>query len=199
VGDGLVLQLSTEAVGRYSSENQMDLVREVRPEAVSLALQELCPSPAREGRALEFFNWLAEEGIWVQYILYRPEQLVRLEDMRRRGVLGSSRPSCLLVLGNYAEQRPGSNSDLQGFLSVPGKDHFDWSACCFGASEQRVMRQVVRAGGQVRLGFENNFTLPNGLPARSNTQLIREFVGSLPKSAPRPATAEEVRSAFMQN
>ncbi|MGI9201132.1 MAG: 3-keto-5-aminohexanoate cleavage protein, partial [Woeseiaceae bacterium] len=39
VGDDLVIQVTTEAVGKYSSEQQIDLVRALRPEAVSLALR----------------------------------------------------------------------------------------------------------------------------------------------------------------
>ncbi len=43
VGDELILQVTTEAVGAYGRQQQMALVRELRPEAVSLALRELCP------------------------------------------------------------------------------------------------------------------------------------------------------------
>ncbi len=41
VGDDLVLQITSESLGRYRPEEQMAVVRATRPEAVSLALREL--------------------------------------------------------------------------------------------------------------------------------------------------------------
>jgi uncharacterized protein (DUF849 family) len=38
LGERLVIQITTEAVGRYTPAEQMRVVRELRPEAVSLAL-----------------------------------------------------------------------------------------------------------------------------------------------------------------
>ncbi|MHA1571267.1 MAG: 3-keto-5-aminohexanoate cleavage protein, partial [Alphaproteobacteria bacterium] len=40
-GGDLVIQITTESVGLYQPEQQMALVREVRPEFVSLAIREL--------------------------------------------------------------------------------------------------------------------------------------------------------------
>ena len=65
VGDRLVAQVTTEALGRYDRHQQMTLVRKLQPEAVSLALRELCPhASTEEGDLLtgtEFcneFDWL---------------------------------------------------------------------------------------------------------------------------------------------
>ena len=48
VGDRLVIQITSEALGIYQPAEQMDVVREVRPEAVSLALRELLPDESHE-------------------------------------------------------------------------------------------------------------------------------------------------------
>src|SRR5688572_33343529 len=53
VGDDLVLQITSESLGRYRAEEQMAVVRETRPEAVSLALRELSPDAAAEPRSEE--------------------------------------------------------------------------------------------------------------------------------------------------
>ncbi|MGI9271817.1 MAG: 3-keto-5-aminohexanoate cleavage protein, partial [Woeseiaceae bacterium] len=58
VGDELVIQVTTEAVGQYTSEQQMSVVRELKPEAVSIALREICPTDSDEVRAAEFFAWM---------------------------------------------------------------------------------------------------------------------------------------------
>jgi 3-keto-5-aminohexanoate cleavage enzyme len=54
VGERMVVQTTTEAVGRYSPEEQMKAVRELRPEAVSLGLRELIPQDGDPGEAAAF-------------------------------------------------------------------------------------------------------------------------------------------------
>ena len=56
----MVIQVTTEAVGRYSPAEQMATVRALRPEAVSLALRELVPDAASEPDARAFFSFMAE-------------------------------------------------------------------------------------------------------------------------------------------
>ena len=51
VGDRLVVQITSEAAGRYVAPEQMAVVRAVRPEAVSLALREIVADAASEAAA----------------------------------------------------------------------------------------------------------------------------------------------------
>jgi 3-keto-5-aminohexanoate cleavage enzyme len=53
-----VIQVTTEAVGRYTPAEQMATVRALRPEAVSLALRELIPDAAAEAPARDFLAWM---------------------------------------------------------------------------------------------------------------------------------------------
>ena len=48
VGGELIIQVTTEAVGIYTPAQQMAMVQELEPEAVSLAVRELCPDDAHE-------------------------------------------------------------------------------------------------------------------------------------------------------
>lgn len=196
VGDDLVLQVTTEAVGRYRPPQQMALVRELRPEAVSLALPELCPDEAAEAAAGEFFRWVHEAGIWAQYILYSPAQLQRFDRLRRQGFFGTPTPFCLFVLGRYADGVPGDEAGLAAFLDAVDCDEFPWAVCCFGPREGAVMQAAARAGGHVRLGFENNLVRTDGSPAADNAELIRDFTAAL-GDARQPATAAGIRAAFM--
>ena len=136
-GDALIVQVTTEAIGRYSADEQMAVVRELRPEAVSLALRELCPDPAAETAAAAFFAWLVAERIWPQYILHSAADLERFEALRRRGLFADDQPSCLLVLGRYGEQQHGEPAELDTLLPSldPG---LSWSVCCFGPREHDV-------------------------------------------------------------
>lgn len=196
VGDRLVLQATTEAVGIYSAEQQMAMVRELRPEAVSLALRELCPSEQVIPQAGAFFSWCLSEGIWPQYILYSPEEVARFEGLRRLGVFGEDHPSALFVLGRYASDLTGNPDDLELFLEAAGTVDFPWACCCFGRTELDAMKASAQLGGHVRIGFENNLHMENGKMAADNAALIAGFVNILPPSGRRPATAQEVRETF---
>ena len=196
-GNALILQVTTEAMGRYTREEQMSLVRELRPEAVSLALRELCPDGDAEPAAAAFFAWLVSERIWPQYILYSVEDVRRFERLRRRGVFAEEHPSCLLVLGRYADQQAGDPAELDVLLSSADHQCFPWSVCCFGPREQQAMLAALGKGGHVRLGFENNLLLADGLPAADNATLVTQFTAATEKSPRRPASADEVRDAFI--
>ncbi|MEX2495774.1 MAG: 3-keto-5-aminohexanoate cleavage protein [Woeseia sp.] len=195
-GDGLILQITTESVGEYAADEQMALVKELRPEAVSLALRELYPDSHGETQAADFFAWLVSERIWPQYILYSAEEMRRFEGLRRRGVFAEEHPSCLLVLGRYADRQQGDPEELQAMLSAADCDLFPWSACCFGRHEQEAMLVALEKGGHVRIGFENNLLLADGSRASDNAALISQFTAAARKSARRPASADEVRAAL---
>ena len=196
VADKLIVQVTTEAVGRYSSDEQMALVRELRPEAVSLALREICPAGSDEAATADLFAWMAREQVWPQIILYSIEDVQRFDAMRRRGVFSDDRPFTMLVLGKYGSAEPGSRADLDVLLGAADPTSFPWATCCFGPNENDVMLAATAAGGHVRLGFENNLHMPDGSLAAENAALIRQYVYDAADLGRRPATAEEIRIAF---
>jgi 3-keto-5-aminohexanoate cleavage enzyme len=196
VGDDLILQVTTEAVGLYSTSEQMAIVRKLKPEAVSLALREICPDPRDEKAAVEFFEWMHDEQIWPQYIVYSVGELERFDAMRHRGVFGSDMPFVMLVLGNYADGRAGEVSDLDAMLDRVDGTAFPWSVCCFGPNENAVMLAAEARGGHVRIGFENNIVMADGGIARDNAALVRQFTAESNALVRSLANAAEVRAAF---
>ena len=196
VADRLVIQVTTEAVGRYDRRQQMELVRKLRPEAASLALRELCPDTAAEAEAGEFFRELVETGTWPQFILYSPTEAVRFERLRQEGFFGTSKPFALFVLGRYSDSLQGDPSELDTFLEALETDAFPWAICCFGPAEAVAVGRAAEKGGHVRIGFENNQVLPDGVVARDNAQLVAAELKLLEQSvaAQRPiASAGWVR------
>ena len=197
VGDALVLQITTESVGRYARDEQMAMVRSVRPEAVSLALRELCPDDKAEVQAAAFFAWLRKENIWPQYILYSAEEVERFDAMRQRGVFGEEWPFCLFVMGRYSEALEGSLPELVAMRAATDCSEFPWAVCCFGQMENEAMLEATGAGGHVRIGFENNLCLHDGTVARDNAQLIRQYRSSAASYGRHPATADDIRNECM--
>lgn len=192
VGDSLIIQVTSESVGRYDRFEQMAMVRELRPEAVSLALRELCPGDAALPEATEFYAWLQREEIWAQHILYTVEDVARFDALRRQGVFAEEHPWCLLVLGNYAAGRDGSAAEFSKLMAAADLSQVPWSVCCFGPWEHQAALAACREGGHVRLGFENNLLRADGRPAQSNAELVSDFVTAMPVGR-KPITAEGLR------
>lgn len=197
VGHDLVIQITTEAVGLYGPDEQMAVVRALRPEAASCALRELCPDPTHEATYGAFLRDCADAGAQVQHILYDDRDAGRFMDLWRRGVVPGAAPLVLLVLGRYGDDAAGDPATLGPRLSAFGDTGVRrpcWSVCAFGPVEHQIALAATRHGGHARLGFENNLWRQDGTLARTNAQLIADFAAALARDGRRPATAAEIRS-----
>jgi uncharacterized protein (DUF849 family) len=179
VGDHLVIQITSEALGIYKPEEQMAVVRATRPEAVSLALRELVPDDASEPAFAEFVNWLRRERIVPQIILYTPKEATRLDTMRRRGLVPFERIPVLYVLGRYTVGQTSRPADLLPFLAPDQPNFTNWMVCAFGRHEAACVTSAALLGSHGRVGFENNILLPDGAVAGSNAELIAPTVQAL--------------------
>jgi uncharacterized protein (DUF849 family) len=192
-GDALIVQITTEAVGRYTRQEQMALVRELRPAAVSIALRELAPDAAAETEALEFYAWAEANGVGVQHIVYFPEEAARLAAV----TAGFSRKPAhaLFVLGRYTSDQESDQEDLPPFLDC-WPEGWPWTVCAFGRRERDCLAGAIRLGGHVRVGFENNLLRPDGTPAASNAEQVAG-IRDAAIAAGRPlATTSQARALY---
>ena len=174
-GEELIIQITTEAVGSYTREEQMRAVIEVRPEAVSLAIRELCPPDTNEKSAAEFFSYLHREKIAPQYILYSKEDILHFANLLERGIIPDEKISVLLVLGRYSENQESNPADLEPLVRALPPIH-NWSLCAFGASETACMLEAIGRGGHCRVGFENNLFMSDGSLAQDNAALVSSVI-----------------------
>jgi uncharacterized protein (DUF849 family) len=179
LGDEMIIQVTTEALGIYSPDQQIQMVRDLRPEAVSLAVRELCPEGADERASAEFFHWLQQESIAPQYVLYSPEDVQRFDALRQRGIIPADHRSVLYVLGRYSASGDSDPDDILPMMDAAGDINLLWSVCAFGASEYSCMLKAAQLGGHCRVGFENNMTLNTGEAAPDNQSLVAQLAGKL--------------------
>lgn len=172
VGERLVIQITSEALGIYRPGEQMQVVRDVRPEAVSLALRELAPDEAHEPSFGAFLEWLRKEGVAPQIILYSPEEALRLAALQKRGLIPFENLPVLYVLGRYTAAQTSRPADLLPFLGAGMPVFTHWMACAFGRHETACVAAGALLGGHMRVGFENNFFLPSGVQASANQDLV---------------------------
>lgn len=195
VGDALVVQITTEAAGRYERAAQMALVRDVRPEAASIALREVVPDVASESDTGAFFAWLRRARVMPQLILYSPQDVARYRDLRARGVIPEGRDFVLFVLGRYAAGQASEPADLLPFLAAHDGTT-PWAVCAFGPREAACALTAAALGGHMRVGFENNLLLPDGTVAPDNAALVRNAAAGAALCGRGLASADAIRAMF---
>ena len=179
-GGKMLVQITTEAVGHYSPQQQRDVVRAVMPEAVSIALGEMIPNASEEQNASELYGFLLKEAVAVQHIIYDVGGIEKFADFVRRGIVQGDQHSLLFPLGRYTE---GQQSDPQSLLPFLIKldeqglrKNCEWAICAFGVAETRSLTAAMAFGGKVRVGFENNLHHADGSIAANNTERVAAIV-----------------------
>jgi 3-keto-5-aminohexanoate cleavage enzyme len=195
VGDRLLIQVTTEAVGRYSSQQQMALIRDLHPEAASIALRELVPDESMLSQVASFLEWALREGVALQYIVYDAEEARRLVSWVRAGIVPHAAPNTLFVLGRYTAGQQSAPLQLLPFLQDWPLD-WPWSVCAFGESEALCMAAAIGLGGHARVGFENNLHGPDGRLAGRNADLVANVADIARRSGRGPASAALAREIY---
>jgi uncharacterized protein (DUF849 family) len=172
----LPVQITTEAVGKFSPEEQFEVVKLVQPEAASVALIEMMPNIKDPRLAQNFYNFANENNVQIQHILYSVEDLKLFKKAIKLNVIPKNNLQVLYVLGRYDKNFQSKKEDLDLFLEEHKNiiSAIDWGICAFGIAETDCLIKSNLHGGKVRVGFENNFYNQNGTLASSNAERVAE-------------------------
>ena len=195
VGEQLIIQATSEAVGIYSRHEQMAMVKELRPEAISLALRELCPSDDDLSEMAEFIAWMTAERIFPQYILYDETDYNRFEAYKQQGIFMDDSPFSLFVLGRQANAAE-SERNAQRLKDITKQAQSPWALCGFSENEKDCIHHAANNQGHIRVGFENNIWRSQTELLSDSAEMIRHCV-SVAKDANRPvASVDDVKNLF---
>ncbi len=180
------VQITTEAVGMYTPAQQRALVEAVAPVGVSVALGEMLADGDLDAAGRFYFR-ARERDIDVQHIVYTPDEIIKIEHLIATGVIPGGELSLLFVLGRYAEDQQSEAKMLVPFVdavkSTGLQPNVRFMVCAFGREETACLLAAARAGGDCRVGFENNFFNYDGSLARDNAERVQDLVRML-NSAP---------------
>ncbi|MCW9034677.1 MAG: 3-keto-5-aminohexanoate cleavage protein [Rhodospirillales bacterium] len=198
IGDELVIQVTTEAVGHYTPHEQMEMVCNLQPEAVSLALKELIPDAQYEAGFSNFLKWLDIKGVASQFILYDEKDVELFASLNEKGIFRRSSDWVLFVLGKYQEGQGSDPRQLDTFLSIwnAKRQTHSWGFCAFGSEEINCALAGAVKGGHPRIGFENNLRRPDGVLLHSNGESVRTLSEALKSQNRVIASVKEARKAM---
>jgi uncharacterized protein (DUF849 family) len=195
VGPAMVLQVTSEAAGRYQAPAQIAMVQALRPEAVSIGLREIDKPEIGDHGLGDFFGWLARERVMTQVILYDAADVGRWQALRARGVVPDAPWFLLFVLGRYSAGQTSSPRDLLPFLAAHQGPE-PWAVCAFGATENACVTAAAALGGHARVGFENNLLRKDGSLAPDNTALVRQAAEAAAALGRPLASGDDIRQRF---
>ena len=200
----IVINFSTGAVG-VPLEERLEYVKGVGPEIAALNMGSMNYAKYSENRGEFVFDMIFENPFDEIHEL--------LEGMNDAGVtpelecfdtghIGNTRP----LLKDGVLERPFHVSLIMGVLGgIPATienlahqvrqlpDDCTWQVIGISQDQWPLVSGALSMGGNVRVGLEDNFYLPNGEMAESNAELV-EAAADLAETVGRePATPDEAR------
>lgn len=174
------VQITTEAAGVFDVATQAACVFDLRPDWISLSVREMARDVPRAAR---LYAEAKEMGCRVQHILFDDADMVLLEEWRSDGTIPETSLEVIHVLGRY-EDGPPSDPDLVADRLAPLKGKSRQMLCAFGQMEHACLIQAALDGADLRVGFENSFTAPDGTTWASNAASVAALIDSLKHAIP---------------
>ena len=176
----MAVQITTESAGKYSPAEQRKLLCELRPAWASVSLAEML-SDGDIKSAARLYRRAAENKTRLQHILYAPQEVARLANCIKDKTIPNDDLSVLFVLGKYAPPTNGAPEMLSPFLDAmrAARLRASFMACAFGKNETACLLAAAKAGGDCRVGFENNLQNRDGSIAANNAERVAEIAALL--------------------
>ncbi|MBX2838190.1 MAG: 3-keto-5-aminohexanoate cleavage protein [Gammaproteobacteria bacterium] len=192
LGKNFPVQVTTEAVGRYSTDEQMQLVRDLKPRYISAAVREFIPDDSDVNAAADFYRWCVQNQVGVQHIIYDDNDLQRYFDYKTAEVIPLEHQSVLIVLGRYVKDQLSDPSLVDHFAKALEGHDLRWMLCAFGHTETQCLVKGAQHGAGCRVGFENNRLHPDQTIAESNEERVATLLSEIKASTVSLATEEDI-------
>lgn len=170
------VQITTEAAGLFDVETQLITLSELRPRAASICVKDIARAPELAARV---YGTCAEAGTHVQHILFTPEEQAQLIAWEVAGIVQAEQRDVIHVLGQYTPPVDASPAGVSALSTRQADRPGRWMVCAFGPQEHAVLLATAAAGGDLRVGFENNLAAPDGALAESTAANVAALRAAL--------------------
>jgi 3-keto-5-aminohexanoate cleavage enzyme len=206
--DDVIINYSTGAIG-VPLEKRVAYLRELRPDVAALNMGSMNYAKYSARRKdfvfqtvfensfqtittlLEAMN---ESGIKAEHECFDSGHIANLDPLIDKGLLGEPlQISC--VMGVTGGIRPTARNLAHMSEQIPGgaDGPNNWGVIGISREQWMLVAAALTLGGNIRVGLEDNFYLPDGEMARSNGDLIAKAAQLVSDVGRRPATVAEAR------
>jgi uncharacterized protein (DUF849 family) len=205
VGDAVIVNYSTGALG-VPIQKRIAYLRELRPEVGALNMGSMNYAKYSSRRKDFVFKavfensfdtigallaGMVEHGIRPEHECFDSGHVASLDPLLDMGVL-TPPLSVSFVMGVTGGIRPTARNVAHMAEQVPDVPH-QWGVIGISRAQWGLLAAALSLGGNVRVGLEDNFYLPEGEMARSNGDLIARARRLVDDVGRRAATVEEAR------
>jgi uncharacterized protein (DUF849 family) len=206
--DDVIVNYSTGAIG-VPIEKRIAYLRELRPDVAALNMSSMNYAKYSERRKefvfsavfensfdtiIEFLQAMNELGIRPEHECFDSGHVANLDPLIDMGLL--SEPLQIdCVMGVNGGIRPTPRNLAHMADQIPGgpDGRNNWGVIGISRDQWRLVAAAAALGGNVRVGLEDNFYLPDGEMARSNGDLIARARRIVEDIGRRAATVAEAR------
>jgi 3-keto-5-aminohexanoate cleavage enzyme len=206
--DDVIVNYSTGAIG-VPIEKRIEYLRELRPDVAALNMSSMNYAKYSSRRKefvfkavfensfdtiIEFLKAMNELSIRPEHECFDSGHVANLDPLIDMGLL--SEPLQIdMVMGVNGGIRPTPRNLAHMADQVPGgpEGRNNWGVIGISRDQWRLVAAAAALGGNVRVGLEDNFYLPDGEMARSNGDLIARARRMIEDVGRRVATVAEAR------
>src|SRR5436190_1160333 len=206
--DDVIINYSTGAIG-VPIEKRLEYLRALRPDVAALNMGSMNYAKYSRRRKdfvfkavfensfdtiIAFVSEMRELGIRPEHECFDSGHVANLDPLIDMGLLEEPlQISC--VMGVTGGIRPNAKNLAHMADQIPGgaQSRNNWGVIGISREQWMLVAAALTLGGNVRVGLEDNFYLPNGEMARSNGDLIAEARKMVEAVGRRPATVAEAR------
>jgi 3-keto-5-aminohexanoate cleavage enzyme len=204
--DDVIINYSTGAIG-VPLEQRVAYLTELRPEVGALNMGSMNYAKYSRRRRDFVFKAVFENsfdtiqtlleamnaaGIKPEHECFDSGHVANLDPLLDMGILEPPlQVSC--VMGVTGGIRPTARNLAHMAEQVPPVPH-QWGVIGISRDQWTLVAAALALGGNVRVGLEDNFYLPDGEMARSNGDLVARARRMAGDAGRRPATVQEARS-----
>jgi 3-keto-5-aminohexanoate cleavage enzyme len=206
--DDVVINYSTGAIG-VPTEKRLEYLRELKPDVAALNMSSMNYAKYSRSRKdfvfkavfensfdeiMEFLRAMTVLGIRPEHECFDAGHVANLDPLIDMGLL--EEPLQIdMVMGVTGGIRPTPRNLAFMADQVPGgpEGRNNWGVIGISRDQWRLVSAAAALGGNVRVGLEDNFYLPDGEMARSNGDLIAKAREIVENCGRRAATVAEAR------
>ena len=204
--DDVIINYSTGAIG-VPLDKRIAYLRALRPDVAALNMSSMNYAKYSRRRKdfvfkavfensfdtiIEFLTEMRELGIKPEHECFDSGHIANLDPLLDMGLLDPPlQISC--VMGVSGGIRPSARNLAHMAEQVPDGVAHEWGVIGISRQQWELVAAALTLGGNVRVGLEDNFYLPDGEMARSNGDLVAKARRMCEDVGRRPATVGEAR------
>jgi uncharacterized protein (DUF849 family) len=206
--DDVIVNYSTGAIG-VPIEKRIAYLRELRPDVAALNMSSMNYAKYSRKRKdfvfkavfensfdtiIEFLEAMNEIGIRPEHECFDSGHVANLDPLLDMGLLTEPlQVSCVMGVNGGIRPTPRNLAFMSEQVPGGAEGRNNWGVIGISRDQWRLVATAAALGGNVRVGLEDNFYLPDGEMARSNGDLIARARRLVEDVGRRAATVVEAR------